>query len=129
MTGTSTHRTCCKTGTCFTCEFWEEKVRWAANGDEAPALGRDAAAPVARVNGWHYIIKPMDRTSPPSTLGFGGALWTFRLHDGRTITSNDVMCQGEIPAHFRSRLPDNAITAPPKPSSTKAPFGRFEGLL
>ncbi|WP_327335869.1 hypothetical protein OG384_04345 [Streptomyces sp. NBC_01324] len=124
-----TPRTCCKTGTCFTCEFWEEKVRRAENGDTVPALGRDAAAPVARVNGWHYIVKPFDATTPKQYLGLGGTVLTFRFTDGRQLTSNDVMCQGEIPAHFRDRLPDNAVIVPQSMPETAFRFGSFEGLL
>lgn len=119
---------CCTSGTCFTCEFWEEKVRWAENGDRMPAAGRYAAAPVARVDGWHYIIKPFDRAGPPQLLGFSGAVFVFEFADGRRLTSNDVMCQGEIPAHFRGRLPDNAVIVPQTPPKAAAPFGEFEGL-
>lgn len=119
---------CCTTGTCFTCKFWEEKVRWAENGDEMPATGRHAAAPVARVDGWHYIVKPHNTTSPPQFLGFSGALFVFEFADGRAITSNDVMCQGEIPAHFRDRLPDNAAIVPQTAPRSTAPFSDFEGL-
>ncbi|MFG3136112.1 hypothetical protein ACGFZA_07800 [Streptomyces sp. NPDC048211] len=122
-----TPRSCCKTGACFTCKFWEEKTRWAESG-EMPAIGRHAAAPVARVDGWHYIVKPLDTTSPPQFLGFSGAMFTFRFADGRQLTSNDVMCQGEIPTHFRDRLPDNAVIVPQTLPRATVPFGEFEGL-
>lgn len=118
---------CCANSDCFTCKFWEEKVRWAETGDMMPATGRYAAAPVARVNGWHYIVKPFNTTSPPQFLGFSGAVFTFRFADGRQITSNDVMCQGEIPAQFRDRLPDNAVIVPQAPPKTTIPFGADEG--
>jgi hypothetical protein len=38
------------------------------------------------------------------------------------------MSQGEIPAHFRDRLPDNAVIVPQQPTPTRAPFGEFEGF-
>ncbi|MEU6925516.1 hypothetical protein [Streptomyces sp. NPDC046631] len=129
MSDQSTARACCKNGTCSTCQFWTEKVRWVENGDEMPALGRHAAAPVARVNGWHYVIKPMNTTSPPQYLGFGGRLFTFQFADGRVVSSNDVMCQGEIPANFADQLPDNAVIVPQDLPKTTARFGSFEGLL
>ncbi|MFD7868020.1 hypothetical protein [Streptomyces sp. NPDC059783] len=129
MTETPAPRTCCTTGKCFDCRFWEEKVRWSENGDEMPAHGRHAAAPVARVNGWHYIVKAYNTTTPAQYLGFGGAVFVFRFEDGTELTSNDVMCQGEIPAHFRDRLPDNAVIVPQTPPRTTVPFGEFEGLL
>ncbi|MEE1812647.1 hypothetical protein [Streptomyces sp. BE133] len=120
---------CCTTGTCFMCRFWEEKVRWAVNSDQMPGIYGQAPVPVARVNGLHYIVKPMNTTTPREYLGFGGRLWTFRFNDGREVTSNDVMFQGDVPAHFADQLPDNAVIVPQAASRTKAPFSDFEGLL
>ncbi|MCX4792550.1 hypothetical protein OG369_43015 [Streptomyces sp. NBC_01221] len=122
-------KSCCAKETCFDCRFWTEKIRWAADGDQMPGNYSQGPVPVARVNGRHYVVKPMNTTTPHQFLGFGGALWTFLFKDGREITSNDVMTQGEIPAHFRNRLPDNAVIVPQAAPRAKAPFSDFEGLL
>lgn len=122
-------RTCCTTETCFDCQFWREKTTWAANGDTVPS--RMPGCPddrVARAGGWHYVIRPMDHTTPPQYLGFGGRHFTFRFTDGQEISSNNVMCQGEIPTHWRDRLPDNAVIVPAEPRPTTIPFGPTEGL-
>jgi hypothetical protein len=123
----NTDKPCCTGETCFACRFWLEKVQWAEDGDQYRQRGQQTGTPVARVNGRHYMVKPYNTTSPPQFLGFGGAVWTFRFHDGRTITSNDVMTQGEIPARFRDRLPDNAVLVPQTPMKPKSPFGAKEG--
>ncbi|MEU9849317.1 hypothetical protein [Streptomyces sp. NPDC047985] len=120
---------CCANETCFDCRFWTEKIRWAEDGGQRPGDSRQAPAPVARVNGLHFVIRPMNTTTPAQFLGFGGALWTFRFNDGREITSNDVMTQGEIPERFRDRLPDNAVIVPQEQPESTARFGSFEGLL
>ncbi|MEU3656470.1 hypothetical protein AB0E67_27415 [Streptomyces sp. NPDC032161] len=118
----------CTKETCLDCQFWAEKIRWAIDGDQMPGDHSQAPVLVARVNGRHYVVKPMNTTTPRQFLGFGGALWTFRFNDGREITSNDVMTQGEIPAQFRDRLPDNAVIVPQEQPKTRAPFGETEGL-
>ncbi|MGW0034703.1 hypothetical protein ACWDXD_33420 [Streptomyces sp. NPDC003314] len=100
---------------CFDCRYWQERADWAANGDQTPA--GISPGVLARVNGQHYTIAPMNTDSPAHFLGFGGAQVTFRFHDGREITSNDVWSQGEIPAWWRDRLPDNAVIASIKPRS------------
>ncbi|RSS32568.1 hypothetical protein [Streptomyces sp. WAC08241] len=119
---------CCTTGNCFDCRFWNEKVTWAANGDTVPS--RTPGSPddrVARARGLHYVIRPMDHTTPAQYLGFGGRLFTFQFADGSTVTSNNVMCQGEIPTHWRNRLPDNAVIVPAEQRTGAIPFGPTEG--
>ncbi|MFC7794587.1 hypothetical protein [Streptomyces cinereoruber] len=118
---------CCADETCFDCRFWNEKVTWATNGDTVPS--RIPGSPddhVARADGWHYVIRPMDHDTPAQYLGFGGRLFTFRFTDGREVVSNNVMCQGQIPARWRDRLPDNAVIVPTK-QRTVVPFGPTEG--
>ncbi|MFE0207040.1 hypothetical protein [Streptomyces sp. NPDC058985] len=101
---------CCTGETCYTCRFWLEKSEWAANDDRViDPSGIMDGAPVARVDGQHFILKPYDRTGDPQWRGFGGHEFTFRFTDGREVVSNDVWCQGDIPARFRGRLPDNAV--------------------
>jgi hypothetical protein len=38
----------------------------------------------------------------------GGARSTIRFRDGRSVVTHNLWCQGEVPAHFREALPDNA---------------------
>jgi len=97
---------------CFDCRYWLERIQWAEDGDQMPPMGQHDGAPIARVNGRHYVVEPYDTTTPSQWRGSSGAEFTFRFHDGREITSNDVWTQGEIPARFRDRLPDNAVIVP-----------------
>ena len=95
------------------CQAAKQWLAWHKDGDQAHRQPwENEGVPVARVNGVHYVVKPYDRTGPDRFLGFGGQVFTFRFHDGREITSNDVMCQGEIPARWRARLQDNAVIVP-----------------
>ncbi|MFF2411796.1 hypothetical protein [Streptomyces sp. NPDC058092] len=107
---------CCTTGACFACRYWEERVRWAESDGMMPASGSEPAGLIARVDGQHYVLQPFNTTRQSQWLGHRGQVFTFRFTDGRRVTSNDVWCQGEIPAHFRDRLPDNAVIVPPFPS-------------
>lgn len=103
---------CCVDETCYTCRYWREKGEWAANGDRViDPSGIMDGAPIARVDGQHFILKPYDQTGDPQWLGFRGCEMTFRFSDGREVVSNDVWSQGEIPTRFRERLPDNAVIA------------------
>ena len=78
---------------CFYCSFWEEKVR--IKGDPNQTI----------VNGEHYMVG--SSTNGP-IRGFGGADFSIEYFDGRRIECNNLWHQGEIPEHFRNRLPDNA---------------------
>ena len=87
---------------CFRCDFWLEKVDRVND-------------PVStRVNGKHYFVgKTPKPGTPRSFLGFGGAFWKIKYHDGRVIETNNLWHQGKIPERFRERLPDNAIFLEP----------------
>ena len=74
---------------CFACNFWLR------NSDPA-AIDR------AIVNGRSYF--PCEGNGP----GYGGRHVTIHYADGRTVESRNLWTQGEVPAHFRDRLPDNA---------------------
>jgi hypothetical protein len=88
-----------------TWRFWEEKVRWAENGDRTEDGRR-----VIRRGGWHYVVGAEQYAG---MRGFGGARWAFRLlADGRVIHTTNLWFQGEIPAEFLGRLPDNAEQLP-----------------
>lgn len=41
-------------------------------------------------------------------LGHSGRRFWIRFFDGRTITTNNLWSQGDIPEEFREELPDNA---------------------
>lgn len=81
---------------CHTCNFWREKI----------AMKDDPK--VARVGGRHYVDGGAKWNTPPDLLGSAGRKVRIRWHDGREALTNNLWVQGEIPAHFRDRLPDNA---------------------
>lgn len=82
---------------CHDCGFWDEWVERADRGDDDK---------IVRVDGNHYHIG--DEMSSSLFRGFGGRKFVIRFHDGREVTSTNLWGQGDIPAHFRKRLPDNA---------------------
>lgn len=83
---------------CHTCNFWAE---WVERKDEPE---------VARIGGWHYRVHSMTKPGVPAHCkGFGGRLHTVVWDSGWKATTDDLWGQGEIPAHFRDRLPDNAV--------------------
>ena len=51
-----------------------------------------------------------EREQPYDTwcLGHGGRRFWIRFQDGRTITTNNLWCQGDVPEKYRAELPDNA---------------------
>ena len=81
---------------CFSCLFWRSRIA-------------DADAMTAIINGQRYQIEA-DRPGVSSgSLGFGGSRFVIRFHDGRWIETRNLWTQGKIPAHFRERMPDNAV--------------------
>lgn len=80
---------------CFTCHFWTD---WVKRRDDAN---------VARIGGLHYYIGP-ENAGPAQSRGFAGARSVIRFANGREVVTTNLWHQGEIPAHFRGRLPDNA---------------------
>jgi hypothetical protein len=107
------------TSLCFNCHFWTEKLNY--RGDHA----------VVRANGVHYMYdtkKPWN-TDTNKFRGYGGAIFEIRYfladENQPPVTTNDLWCQGDIPEHFRSRLPDNAtITRKVRPE-----IERFRELM
>jgi len=81
---------------CFKCHFWVSKL-----------VIKDNPRTV-RVDGTHYYIDD-DKPRGSSFLGFGGAEFNIKFNDGRLVTSHNLWCQGDIPEHFKERLPDNAV--------------------
>jgi hypothetical protein len=83
---------------CFRCRFWEEK--------ENIGKGRHRLR-VVRIQGEHYMIA---EDNPSAAFqGCGGRKFTILFYDGRRVETKNLWCQGTIPHHFRSRLPDNAV--------------------
>lgn len=79
---------------CFNCHFWTKRV------EEFDNYHRFVA------NGTHYTIA--DEHSPSSFRGYGGARWVVTFYDGREVLTSNLWCQGDVPEHFRARLPDTA---------------------
>jgi hypothetical protein len=86
---------------CFTCHHWTEKLHY-----QGPMA-------VVRVNGHHYMYDtrmPYVENDGRQFLGHGGAKWWIDFLLGEAlILTNNLWYQGEIPDHFRKRLPDNAV--------------------
>jgi hypothetical protein len=80
--------------TCFTCNFWEEKVQYVNDPNSV------------RVDGTHYFIGA--ENEPAVFRGFGGRRFHVRFNDGREVITTNLWCQGTIAEEFRSKLPDNA---------------------
>lgn len=76
---------------CFNCNFWTDY------------MGR---TDTIRIDGMHYVIAP-DTTS--GMKGYGGHEFKIKRFDTEgVIVTHNLWHQGDIPAHFRDRLPDNA---------------------
>lgn len=80
---------------CFTCLFWTEKIRdWAPNW--------------VVVNGGGYALNKATADTP-FPRGFGGRVFHVRRKgEVRAKDYDNVWFFGDIPAHFRERLPDTA---------------------
>lgn len=85
---------------CVSCFWWTQKLEYA---DDPSSL---------RVNGRHYWIGPEHIDEPGAARkhqrGSYGDPYTIVLTDGRTVRTTNLWTQGDVPAHFRDRLPDNA---------------------
>lgn len=103
---------CCPDETCHRCTRWVERIRWSTTN----TVPGEPDVTIARVDGWHYFINPAAHDLDRRLLGCNGKEFTFHFTDGRTLTSNDVWSEGEIPARFRDRLPDNAVIVDPRPT-------------
>jgi len=81
---------------CFNCNFWMEKVH------------KKNDLQIARIQGTHYFIEPDIPKGSAGFRGFDGQEFVIQFDDGKRIVTHNLWCQGEIPAHFRTRLRDNA---------------------
>lgn len=75
---------------CFACALW--------------SIRADEGCPTV-IDGCMYT--PGGRTSGPMR-GCAGRRFDIEYFDGRQITSFDLWVGGEIPQHFRERIPDTA---------------------
>jgi hypothetical protein len=95
---------------CFHCNFWMELIEDDDFGWEGPERLRVV------VDGKHYVAYVDEENLKPAegggvkawARGFGGHGWHIKFNDGKEVVCYNVWHQGEIPARFRDRLPDNA---------------------
>lgn len=96
--------------TCHTCDHWMQILNY-----QGPMA-------CVRVNGAHFMYdtrEPFVEDSRYKFLGHGGRKWWIKfLVADQVIVSNNLWYQGEIPKHFLSRLPDNAVFLP-RPGATE----------
>ena len=86
---------------CFDCLFWTRILDKHNDGDKRCVV----------VDGMHYYAEDFYQKKypfEPVFLGHGGRIFNVAWHDGRNVRTNNLWYQGEIPANFRSRMPDNA---------------------
>lgn len=57
-----------------------------------------------RVDGQHYYIG----SGIDMSRGFGGQQFVIEFFDGRRVETHNLWHNGQIPAGFRERLPDNS---------------------
>lgn len=79
---------------CHRCHFWEREI---ARGGAVIIDGRQ----------YRMGHEPGQREDRQG-LGFGGDRFQIEFFDGRREVSHNLWHQGEVPAHFREQLPDNA---------------------
>lgn len=95
---------------CGTCDFWRMRLRY--HGEPKPNH--------VVTDGWVcYSIG--DGRGSASCRGFGGAKFTVRFHDGRTVETEDLWYGGIVPERFRDRFTPNAQVIG---SGASAPGGR-----
>lgn len=86
---------------CFTCNFWLDRI------------GNPKAIIINRT--WYSDAGNKDKSKlgyqERSMLGHGGREFTYKK-DGKTTTTNNLWCGGEIPELFWDRLSDNAEWVP-----------------
>ncbi len=121
------YSTAFKAGRCFLCNFWADMLS-GVNEETRVVVG-----------GTHFIAGAWTAEPPAYGTekynGFGGRKFvvgfTAGPNAGRTLTTYDLWHQGPIPAHFRDRLPDNAVfventsaVRPPERSATADELSR-----
>jgi len=84
-----------ESGTCHSCHHWTEII--SSNRSNR-----------AIIDGTIYSILPDEPNGHKGFLGFGGSRFEIEFKDGRTVVSHNLWYGGEIPHHFKHRLPDTA---------------------
>lgn len=85
-----------KKNMCFSCDCWGEKYK---------AFLKDNDTDIAVIDGTFYKICP--NQPDKKTSGFGGR--EFNIHfAGKTVTTTNLWCGGDIPDIYRDKIPDNA---------------------
>ena len=79
---------------CLICGHWVKRI------EKGPDLNS------VRFKGSHFEIVP--DTGSSAFRGYGGARFVIHFKDGRVVETHNLWHQGDIPQHFRDRLPDNA---------------------
>jgi len=83
-----------KRNMCFSCDLWTNRIE-DSNKDNKMIVD-------------HIFYSVAREDDKSSSRGFGGAKFTF-VKNGKTIISTNVWYGGDIPHHFWTRTPDNAI--------------------
>jgi len=80
---------------CFSCNFWREKAEL-----------KDRCV----IDGVMYWADPKITEKPTDSrfYGMGGRRFDIEWFDGRKQTTYSLWCNGQIPSHYRERIPDNA---------------------
>jgi hypothetical protein len=79
---------------CYSCLFWTALVQ------------KKESLESVRISGNHYTI---GNGSKRLYRSYDANVFCIRFHTGREVTTDDLWHNGEIPDHFRKRLPDNAV--------------------
>jgi len=100
-----------KRGLCFSCNHWTDVVAETKPGRAVIAgfiysIGEDELS-IARRCGWPAAAGRL-RSDYRHVLGHGGAEFSIEFFDGSQRTTTNLWAGGQIPDHFRERLPDNA---------------------
>lgn len=78
---------------CFKCNFWRE------------TLELDKNRKWCVIDGIHYVL---GNHVHKGIKGFGGHNFTIKFKDGHIEECDNLWCQGDIPAEYRTVFPDNA---------------------
>ncbi|WP_194923145.1 hypothetical protein [Catenulispora pinisilvae] len=98
-------------GLCIGCAFWAAAVKTRFTTGRLLDYS-DTGAPVARIDGRFYIMRPDPEPGTVTMRGHGGRTYRIQYFTGKSITGSNLWDQGEIPARWRPLLPDNAVLIP-----------------
>lgn len=81
---------------CHNCDYWQDRVDAMAGGT------------FAIIDSRAYHITPDAPEGYQGFIGFGGAHHEIEFNDGRRVVTKNLWFNGDVPSHWRSRLPNNA---------------------